>query len=33
MPYRGDWWAAVYGVAQSQTQLKCLSSMTDSLTL
>ena len=22
----GAWWAAVYGVAQSQTQLKCLSS-------
>ena len=23
---RGAWWAAVYGVAQSQTQLKLLSS-------
>ena len=22
----GAWWAAIYGVAQSQTQLKCLSS-------
>ena len=23
---RGAWWAAVYGVAESQTRLKCLSS-------
>ena len=23
---RGAWWAAVYGVAQSRTRLKCLSS-------
>ena len=26
---RGAWWAAVYGVAQSQTQLKLLSSSSD----
>ena len=28
---RGAWWAAVYGVAQSQTQLKQLSSSSSSL--
>jgi len=27
---RGAWWAAVYGVAQSQTQLKQLSSSSSS---
>ena len=27
---RGDWWAAVYGVAQSQTRLKWLSSSSSS---
>ena len=27
---RGAWWAAVYGVAQSQTQLKRLSSSSSS---
>ena len=29
----GAWWAAVYGVAQSQTQLKRLSSSSNSLCL
>ena len=29
----GAWWAAVYGVAQSRTQLKQLSSNSSSLTL
>ena len=28
---RGAWWAAVYGVAQSQTRLKRLSSSSDTL--
>ena len=28
----GAWWAAVYGVAQSQTQLKQLSSSSSSMT-
>ena len=28
--YRGAWWAAVYGVAQSRTQLKRLSSSSSS---
>ena len=28
----GAWWAAVYGVAQSQTQLKQLSSSSSSVT-
>ena len=28
--YRGAWWAAIYGVAQSQTQLKRLSSSSSS---
>ena len=28
---RGAWWAAVYGVAQSQTQLKRLSSSSSSM--
>ena len=28
---RGAWWAAVYGVAQSQTQLKRLSSSSSSI--
>jgi len=27
---RGDWWAAVYGVAQSQTRLKQLNSSSSS---
>ena len=27
----GAWWAAVYGVAQSQTRLKCLSSSSTSM--
>ena len=30
---RGAWWAAIYGVAQSQTRLKRLSSTSRSLTL
>ena len=28
IPGRGAWWAAIYGVAQSRTQLKRLSSRT-----
>ena len=30
---RGSWWAAVYGVAQSQTRLKQLSSSSSMLLL
>ena len=30
---RRAWWAAVYGVTQSQTQLKCLSSSSSSISM